>query len=96
MWLSALATNCLSAPARKCCPVAVPAGKIVGGWKVAGILNYQSGPPQLVGEGNALAPYEGNNDNGDGFALPNIVPGQPLRNPARNTRDILTPPIKSS
>lgn len=71
-------------PGKKFLPAGGPAGKVVGGWKLAGILNYQSGPPQLVSEGNALAPYEGNNDNGDGFALPNIIKGVPLRNPARN------------
>lgn len=71
-------------PGKKFIPQGGPAGKIVGGWRLSGVLNYQSGPPQLVYEGNALSPYEGNNDNGDGFALPNIVPGQPIKNPARN------------
>lgn len=71
-------------PGKKLLPQGGPAGKIVGGWKIAGILNYQSGPPQLVYEGNALAPYEGNNDNGDGFALPNILPGVSIGNPARH------------
>jgi hypothetical protein len=71
-------------PGKKLLPVGGAAGKIVGGWKLSGVLNYQSGPPQLVNGGQDLAPYEGNNDNGDGFALPEIVPGQPVGNPARH------------
>src|SRR5881628_2878631 len=58
------------------------AGKIVGGWKIAGIQQYQSGGPGsmnvlgfhdyvFTGD-NRLWPYEGTN----GFlARPNMVPG---------------------
>jgi len=70
-------------PGKKFLPVVGAAGKIIGGWKIAGVFNYQAGPPQLISEGNALAPYEGNNDNGDGFALPNRLSGVPVMNPAR-------------
>jgi hypothetical protein len=49
------------------------ASKVVGGWSIAGIQQYQSGPPQAIMTGsNALAPYFGPN----GFLMrPNVVPG---------------------
>ena len=79
-----LATNCPSDPARNCCQQVARRARSWEDGSFSGVLNYQSGPPQLVNGGNALAPYEGNNDNGDGFALPNILPGQPIGNPARH------------
>jgi hypothetical protein len=64
------------------------AGRVVGGWKIAGTQDYQSGPPQgfsepcNLGEGNG---YTGNNINGGGFSCrPNIIAGVPLKNPLRN------------
>jgi len=60
--------------------------KIVGGWKVSAVQNYQSGPPQIFTEpcGGQAQGYEGNGDNGGGFnCRPNLVPGVPLKNPAR-------------
>jgi hypothetical protein len=53
-------------------------GKLVGGWKISGIQQYQSGPPQEIYEGNPLGDLEGNNDNGDGDTRPNEVPGVPV------------------
>ncbi len=59
-------------------------GKLVGGWEVSGIQQYQSGRPihieyDAFGSAN---PYFGA---GDGFSFrPDIVPGQPLKNPAYN------------
>jgi hypothetical protein len=48
------------------------AGKVVGGWKIAGIQQYQSGGPSIIFTGNPLWPYEGTN----GFiGRPNVVPG---------------------
>ncbi len=55
-------------------------GKIVGGWSVSGIQKYQSGRPihieyDAFGSGN---PFNAQ----DGFSFrPNLVPGQPLKNP---------------
>lgn len=56
-------------------------GRATGGWSVSGIQQYQSGRPihieyDSVGAGN---PYF----EGDGYSFrPNIVPGQPFKNPA--------------
>lgn len=56
-------------------------GKVVGGWEVSGIQNYQSGRPihieyDAFGSSN---PYFGA---GDGFSFrPDLVPGVPLKNP---------------
>ncbi len=58
-------------------------GKVVGGWEVSGIQKYQSGRPihieyDAFGSSN---PYNAQ----DGFSFrPNIVPGQPFKNPAYN------------
>ena len=64
------------------------ANAIIGGWKVSGVQNYQSGPPQYVdencdlGNGNQIT---GNSDNGGGQACrPNMVPGVPLRSSQRD------------
>lgn len=60
-------------------------GKIVSGWEVAGIQQYQSGRPihieyDAFGSSN---PYYAS----DGFSFrPNIVPGVPLKNPAYRSR----------
>lgn len=43
-------------------------GKIIGGWQVNGILNYQSGEPIGVGANNTLPLFNSRN-------LPNVVPG---------------------
>lgn len=57
------------------------AGRVIGGWSVSGIQHYQSGRPihieyDAFGSSN---PYFAQ----DGFSFrPNIVPGQPFKNPA--------------
>jgi hypothetical protein len=43
-------------------------GKIIGGWQVNGILNYQTGEPIGVGVNNTLPLFNSRN-------LPNVVPG---------------------
>jgi len=48
------------------------AGKVVGGWRIAGIQQYQSGGPSIIFTGNPLWPYEGANSF---IARPNVVPG---------------------
>lgn len=57
------------------------AGKVLGGWSVSGIQKYQSGRPIHI-EYDAFGasnPYNAQ----DGFSFrPNLVPGQPLKNPA--------------
>ena len=49
------------------------AGKVLGGWSIAGIQQYQSGGPQMIVTGsNQLNPYFGPNS----FLMrPNVVPG---------------------
>ncbi len=59
-------------------------GKIVGGWKVSGIQQYQSGAPQEIYESNTLGNLEGNNDNGDGDSRPNYTGGAILSSAARS------------
>jgi hypothetical protein len=60
-------------------------GRVTGGWSVSGIQQYQSGRPihieyDSVGAGNPFFAA------GDGYSFrPNIVPGQPLKNPAYNS-----------
>jgi hypothetical protein len=60
-------------------------GKVVGGWSVSGIQQYQSGRPihiEVDYTSGSTNPYLAA---GDGFSFrPNIVPGQPLKNPAYN------------
>src|SRR5205807_2216807 len=59
-------------PGKKFANVGGAAGKIVGGWKVAGIQQYQSGAPSMIFTGNPMWPLEGTN----GFiARPNVVAG---------------------
>ena len=59
-------------------------GEATGGWSVSAIHQYQSGRPihieyDAVGAANPLFAA------GDGYSFrPNIVPGQPLKNPAYN------------
>jgi hypothetical protein len=59
-------------------------GRAVGGWSVSGIQQYQSGRPvhieyDSVGAGNPFFAA------GDGYSFrPNLVPGQPFKNPAYN------------
>lgn len=60
-------------------------GELAGGWSVAGIQQYQSGRPihieyDAVGANNPFFAA------GDGFSFrPNLVPGEPLNNPAYRT-----------
>jgi hypothetical protein len=56
------------------------AGKLVGGWGVAGVQQYQSGAPQMIASGdNPLNPYSGPNSF---LSRPNIVPGVPKKSAA--------------
>jgi len=58
------------------------AGKVVGGWSVSGIHQYQSGRPIHI-EYDAFGSSNPYFAAGDGFSFrPNIVPGQPFKNPA--------------
>jgi len=71
-------------PGKKFISTGGPVGKIVGGWKIAGIQNYQSGPPQIFTQPCFTGGYEGNGDNGGGFnCRPNILAGVPIANPQR-------------
>lgn len=67
-------------PGKRFANVGGAAGKIVGGWKVAGIQQYQSGAPGMVFTlGNTMWPFEGSN----GFmSRPNVVPGVPQKSAA--------------
>lgn len=57
-------------------------GKTVGGWSVSGIQQYQSGRPIHI-EYDAFGASNPFFAAGDGFSFrPNIVPGQPFKNPA--------------
>ncbi len=47
--------------------------KVLGGWIVAGVQQYQSGPPQMItAGGNAFWPYAGQKSF---ISRPNVVPG---------------------
>ncbi|PYT63226.1 MAG: hypothetical protein DMG42_36650, partial [Acidobacteria bacterium] len=49
-------------PGKRFAHVGGPAGKVVGGWSVAGIHQYQSGRPNMIYTGtNPYAPYIGEN-----------------------------------
>ncbi|PYV17157.1 MAG: hypothetical protein DMG21_09175 [Acidobacteria bacterium] len=67
-------------PGKRFANVGGPAGKVVGGWSIAGIQQYQSGRPNMVYAGtNQYSPYIGEN----GFLMrPNVVPGVSQRSPA--------------
>jgi hypothetical protein len=67
-------------PGKRFAKAAGAAGKIVGGWKIAGIQQYQSGGPSIIFTPNLLFPLEGAN----GFiaARPNVVPGVPQKSAA--------------
>jgi hypothetical protein len=59
---------------------------VAGGWSVSGIHQYQSGRPIHI-EYDALGASNPFFAAGDGYSFrPNIVPGQPLKNPAYNRR----------
>ena len=59
-------------------------GKVVGGWSVSGIQQYQSGRPIHI-EYDAFGSNNPFFAAGDGYAFRvNTVPGQPLKNPAYN------------
>jgi hypothetical protein len=58
--------------------------KVVGGWSVSGIHQYQSGRPIHI-EYDAFGSNNPWFAAGDGYAFrANVVPGQPLKNPAYN------------
>jgi hypothetical protein len=56
-------------------------GKVIGGWTIAGVHQYQSGPPSLITSGGSVAgyPYAGPNSF---IARPNVVPGVPKKSAA--------------
>jgi hypothetical protein len=60
-------------PGKRFANASGPAGKVLGGWSVAGIQQYQSGRPNMVFTGaNPYNPYVGPNS----FLMrPNVVPG---------------------
>lgn len=56
-------------------------GKVLGGWQVSGIQQYQSGRPIHI-EYDAFGSSNPYFAAGDGFSFrPNVVAGQPLKNP---------------
>lgn len=58
-----------------------PLSEVAGGWSVSGIHQYQSGRPIHI-EYDAFGASNPYFAAGDGFSFrPNIVPGQPLKNP---------------
>jgi hypothetical protein len=66
-------------PGKKFVNTGGAAGKIVGGWSLAGIQQYQSGPPQFLWGGGGAWPYAGPNS----FLIhPNEVPGVPQKSAA--------------
>ncbi|HZP01772.1 MAG TPA: TonB-dependent receptor [Terriglobia bacterium] len=67
-------------PGKKFANIGGPAGKVIGGWSIAGVQQYQSGAPQIiVTGGNPFNPYVGPN----GFLMrPNVVPGVPKKSAA--------------
>jgi hypothetical protein len=63
-----------------------PVNTIVGGWSVSGIHQYKNGRPIHI-EYDALGASKPFFAAGDGYSFrPNIIPGQPLKNPAYNRR----------
>ncbi len=68
-------------PGKKFANTGGPAGKVIGGWSIAGVQQYQSGAPSIIVYGGAAAgyPYVGPN----GFiARANTVPGVPKKSAA--------------
>jgi hypothetical protein len=59
------------------------AGKILGGWRLAGIQQYQSGPPQIIFAPNNLFPLVG----APFVGRPNVVPGADPRSAAAKSGD---------
>jgi hypothetical protein len=67
-------------PGKKFANVGGLAGRAIGGWSIAGVQQYQSGPPQEIMSGdNPLNPYSGPNSF---LTRPNVVPGVPKKSPA--------------
>ncbi len=67
-------------PGKKFANVGGAAGKVLGGWSIAGIQQYQSGAPAVIIAGSTAGdPYAGSN----GFlGRPNVVPGVNKRSEA--------------
>lgn len=66
-------------PGKKFANVGGAAGKVIGGWSIAGIQQYQSGPPQFLWGGGGAWPYTGPNS----FLIrPNVVPGVGMKSVA--------------
>ena len=67
-------------PGKKFASSSGPAGKVVGGWSVAGIQQYQSGRPNMIFTGsNPYTPYVEPNSF---LTRPNVVPGVPKKTAA--------------
>jgi len=59
-------------PGKKFANAGGATSKVVGGWRIAGIQQYQSGGPSIIFTGNPSWPYAGANNF---MARPNVVPG---------------------
>ena len=69
-------------PGKKFAKAGGAAGKLVGGWKIAGIQQYQSGGPSIIVNPslyNPLFPLEGSYG---WITRPNVVPGVPQKSAA--------------
>jgi hypothetical protein len=66
-------------PGKKFATAGGAVGKVVGGWKIGGIQQYQSGGPSMINAANPFWPYGGANLY---FIRPNVVPGVPQKSAA--------------
>jgi hypothetical protein len=67
-------------PGRKWANAGGAAGKVLGGWSIAGIQQYQSGQPAVIVAGSTAGdPYAGSNSF---LGRPNVVPGVNKRSDA--------------
>ncbi|PYV22922.1 MAG: hypothetical protein DMG27_17000 [Acidobacteria bacterium] len=67
-------------PGQRFANVGGVAGKVVGGWTIAGVHQYQSGAPQIISTiGNSFWPFIGAKSF---LNRPNVVPGVPKKSAA--------------
>jgi hypothetical protein len=67
-------------PGKRLANIGGAAGKVVAGWKIAGIQQYQSGAPGMITAfRNPMWPYDGANAF---MSRPNVVPGLPQKSAA--------------